>query len=321
MFPLANSPLIGDNELAAMSRDMLPSARVSSVYNADMGLYVLSRRFAFPGEPAITHFTLGPLKPWQWWAPLLLPGKYTELWMHSRAASGVGMLGWCGPPASQIAAATIMVAKAAAVIAWTLRCSHARLHGAKGADITARAASWLVRHIAGSELLVALSAAILMSAGGLSAALAIAATPRCATPLLGFSLFQLLTAAFFSLFGSSWLNIVHECGRLRSRTPSGAVVDLAAESAARDGIAVAAASLALESWLILHTGFLLLPSLPFLLLGGSPGLLAIIAVLGAGAGVLCSFGSGAALAVSALWLSAGSGPSSVGLQGAADKVV
>ena len=40
-------------------------------YNADIGMYVInSRRWGLPREQIhVMHFTLGPIKPWQWYAP------------------------------------------------------------------------------------------------------------------------------------------------------------------------------------------------------------------------------------------------------------
>ena len=238
--------------------------------------------------------------------------------MSVRAASGVGVLGWSSIPAAQSLAAVLIVVKAAAVIAWVVRSSHFRLTGGKsrGTAITATMASWLAKRYGqienrGAGQLVALSAAMLVAAGGLSVALAIAATPRRATPLVGFALLGLLTSALFAVLGSCCLAVMHEAGRM---IPAHRAV-----GESPDAAAAAAASLTITSWLVLQTGLLLIPSLPFVLLGPTPSLLAVIAVLGAGAGLLLAFASGAALAVSALWLSAGSALGALGLeQGAAD---
>ena len=58
IFDLAKAPLLDDDAFNA-SAALLTSARLSSSFNADIGLFLLSRRFAFSGEPAIVHFTLG----------------------------------------------------------------------------------------------------------------------------------------------------------------------------------------------------------------------------------------------------------------------
>eukprot|EP00899_Mesostigma_viride_P022103 jgi/Mesvir1/3077/Mv12057-RA.2 len=49
----------------------VPLHRLPAEFNADVGLYLISsNKFMQPRERlAIVHYTLGPLKPWQWWAP------------------------------------------------------------------------------------------------------------------------------------------------------------------------------------------------------------------------------------------------------------
>jgi hypothetical protein len=107
----AEQPARGASERAAASaREAAPPDslwRLPTAYNADVGLYVLNRRGGGGGERwtgaagaltrrdtcrltsrprarsnkwplpraslRVLHFTLGPLKPWQWWAPWLVP--------------------------------------------------------------------------------------------------------------------------------------------------------------------------------------------------------------------------------------------------------
>ncbi|KAI7997957.1 Inositol phosphorylceramide glucuronosyltransferase 1 [Camellia lanceoleosa] len=42
--------------------------RLSTLYNADVGLYMLANK----KELRVIHYTLGPLKPWDWWTSWLL---------------------------------------------------------------------------------------------------------------------------------------------------------------------------------------------------------------------------------------------------------
>eukprot|EP00271_Cylindrocystis_brebissonii_P012038 TRINITY_DN30094_c0_g1_i1.p1 TRINITY_DN30094_c0_g1~~TRINITY_DN30094_c0_g1_i1.p1 ORF type:complete len:575 (-),score=88.81 TRINITY_DN30094_c0_g1_i1:1003-2727(-) len=48
--------------------------RLHAAYNADVGLYVIANKWMFdPSMLRVVHFTLGPLKPWDWWMAWLLP--------------------------------------------------------------------------------------------------------------------------------------------------------------------------------------------------------------------------------------------------------
>lgn len=47
--------------------------RLPTVYNADVGLYMLANKWMVDeSELRVVHFTLGPLKPWDWWTDWLL---------------------------------------------------------------------------------------------------------------------------------------------------------------------------------------------------------------------------------------------------------
>lgn len=56
--------------------------RLPAGYNSDIGMYYLNSRWKMPLEEVkIVHYTLGPLKPWKWWAvPLFdLNWKWNEI--------------------------------------------------------------------------------------------------------------------------------------------------------------------------------------------------------------------------------------------------
>ncbi|XP_043710346.1 inositol phosphorylceramide glucuronosyltransferase 1-like isoform X1 [Telopea speciosissima] len=57
--------------------------RLSTLYNADVGLYMLANKWMVDEkELRVVHYTLGPLKPWDWWTAWLL--KPVDLWQNVR---------------------------------------------------------------------------------------------------------------------------------------------------------------------------------------------------------------------------------------------
>ncbi|KAL2600805.1 hypothetical protein AAZV13_10G132300 [Glycine max] len=62
-----------------LSPDMLDTRpvpemeRLSTLYNADVGLYMLANKWMVDeNELRVIHYTLGPLKPWDWWTSWLV---------------------------------------------------------------------------------------------------------------------------------------------------------------------------------------------------------------------------------------------------------
>ncbi|KAK9169915.1 hypothetical protein Syun_002055 [Stephania yunnanensis] len=57
--------------------------RLSTLYNADVGLYMLASKWMVDEkELRVIHYTLGPLKPWDWWTAWLL--KPVDIWQTVR---------------------------------------------------------------------------------------------------------------------------------------------------------------------------------------------------------------------------------------------
>ncbi|XP_044482389.1 inositol phosphorylceramide glucuronosyltransferase 1 isoform X1 [Mangifera indica] len=57
--------------------------RLSTLYNADVGLYMLANKWMVnETELRVIHYTLGPLKPWDWWTSWLL--KPVDVWQDIR---------------------------------------------------------------------------------------------------------------------------------------------------------------------------------------------------------------------------------------------
>ncbi|MBA0654165.1 hypothetical protein Goklo_021230 [Gossypium klotzschianum] len=57
--------------------------QLSTLYNADVGLYMLANKWMVDeSELRVIHYTLGPLKPWDWWTSWLL--KPVDVWQNVR---------------------------------------------------------------------------------------------------------------------------------------------------------------------------------------------------------------------------------------------
>lgn len=65
------------------SRPVPEMHRLSTLYNADVGLYMLANKWMVDEkELRVIHYTLGPLKPWDWWTAWLV--KPVDLWQDIR---------------------------------------------------------------------------------------------------------------------------------------------------------------------------------------------------------------------------------------------
>ncbi|KAJ8770192.1 hypothetical protein K2173_011527 [Erythroxylum novogranatense] len=65
------------------SRPVPEMERLSTLYNADVGLYMLANKWMVDeSELRVIHYTLGPLKPWDWWTSWLL--KPVDVWQMVR---------------------------------------------------------------------------------------------------------------------------------------------------------------------------------------------------------------------------------------------
>ncbi|CAH9146760.1 unnamed protein product [Cuscuta epithymum] len=65
------------------SRPLPKMERLSTLYNADVGLYMLANKWMVDEkELRVIHYTLGPLKPWDWWTSWLV--KPVDVWQNAR---------------------------------------------------------------------------------------------------------------------------------------------------------------------------------------------------------------------------------------------
>ncbi|KAI3809321.1 hypothetical protein L1987_25292 [Smallanthus sonchifolius] len=82
-FPSARvfDPNISTEELN--SKPVAEMERLSTLYNADVGLYLLANKWMVDEkELCVIHYTLGPFKPWDWWTSWLL--KPVDIWQDVR---------------------------------------------------------------------------------------------------------------------------------------------------------------------------------------------------------------------------------------------
>ncbi|GAB2211427.1 hypothetical protein Droror1_Dr00024740 [Drosera rotundifolia] len=79
----ANAQLF-DPEVSSDALKPVPEMqRLSTLYNADVGLYMLANKWMVDEkELRVIHYTLGPLKPWDWWTAWLV--KPVDLWQDIR---------------------------------------------------------------------------------------------------------------------------------------------------------------------------------------------------------------------------------------------
>lgn len=65
------------------SRPAPEMQRLSTLYNADVGLYMLANKWMVnETHLRVIHYTLGPLKPWDWWTAWLV--KPVDVWQEIR---------------------------------------------------------------------------------------------------------------------------------------------------------------------------------------------------------------------------------------------
>ncbi|KAL5701928.1 Inositol phosphorylceramide glucuronosyltransferase 1 [Ranunculus cassubicifolius] len=85
-FPgFANAKLFEPNLPADVrkSRPVPEMERLSTLYNADVGLYALANKWMVDEkELRVIHYTLGPLKPWDWWTGWVL--NPVDIWQKVR---------------------------------------------------------------------------------------------------------------------------------------------------------------------------------------------------------------------------------------------
>jgi len=202
-------------------------ARLPTGYNADVGLHVLnSNRWPIPEDQlAVLHFTLGPVKPWQWHSTWLM--NIARTWQQARADAAIGVLGTPASAAWQAAVACALVLAAVIVCFTAMSSARACLFGRRSRTMSIIAA-WMERITAdasslmidqpGSGLRRGTSAVVLLSAFCSCAISAVAIVPPYARPDVGWAIFTAWSCAIFSTSFGFWLRICMCWGRNRDAT-------------------------------------------------------------------------------------------------------
>ncbi|GLJ31925.1 hypothetical protein SUGI_0642580 [Cryptomeria japonica] len=105
-----NAHLFEPNLSSEESRPEASMERLSTLYNADVGLYMLANKWMVDAnELRVVHYTLGPLKPWDWWTAWLL--KPVDLWQDVRVTLEESLPGTAGgkDPHSQLVVKVLFV--------------------------------------------------------------------------------------------------------------------------------------------------------------------------------------------------------------------
>ena len=259
--------------------------RLPTSFNADWGLFVLSNKWPVAeNELAVLHYTLGPLKPWAWFAGWLAP-EATAAWRAARNQAGVGLLGWASSPAHQALSALLFFAAASGLSA-AVACRGRRLLLCSGGCSGGPASAWLAQS---SDVLLAAAPAAVVAAGAVAVAVATVCCPRRAQPGIGLLLWLAFTTAVWSLLCGSWLALVYTAGRA---APMPSSLDVGAAALHRTG----------RSWIALLICWSLLP---LVIACFSSGLLIFAFAAVGGASALACFAASEARPIARLWLAAG----------------
>ncbi|ESW15943.1 hypothetical protein PHAVU_007G116100 [Phaseolus vulgaris] len=227
--------------------------RLSTLYNADVGLYMLANKWMVDeNELRVIHYTLGPLKPWDWWTSWLV--KPVDAWQNVRQQLEESLPGTKGGqnPKDYFLVNFLFLLPFCAVLFFCYRstlknqgyygsccrnslCDHVRqlyyrIKSGGGpivyTTISTSAISSIHPLINGAQSKVPpylgmISVCVCLLASVVSLGLAFLIVPRQVAPWTGFLLmYEWIFTIFFILFGG-YLNLMYHWGKIRiSHTPS-----------------------------------------------------------------------------------------------------
>lgn len=228
------------------SRPVPEMERLSTLYNADVGLYMLANKWMVDEkELRVIHYTLGPLKPWDWWTAWLV--KPVDVWQNVREQLEESLPGTGGGrnPNEQLLLKLLFIIPICALLFCYYRsciqinrdflslCDYARrmyyrfkssggLPTYSGVSIASSSiinSNQQFSNGAHSKLpsyLGAVSIVFCFIAAIVSIALAFAVVPRQVMPWTGLLLmYEWTFTAFFIIFGS-YLHLVYHWGKTTS---------------------------------------------------------------------------------------------------------
>uniref|UniRef100_A0A2N9JBE1 Hexosyltransferase n=1 Tax=Fagus sylvatica TaxID=28930 RepID=A0A2N9JBE1_FAGSY len=181
------------------SRPVPEMQRLSTLYNADVGLYMLANKWMVnESELRVIHYTLGPLKPWDWWTSWLL--KPVDVWQNVRVQLEESLPGTGGGrnPNDDLLVKFLFLLPLCALV---FRYYRSFLQFSNDAQ------SKVPMYLGG------ISVAICFMVVVVSLVIAIAIVPRQVMPWTGLLLMYEWTFTLFILFFGGYLYLVYLCGK------------------------------------------------------------------------------------------------------------
>ncbi|XP_058183335.1 inositol phosphorylceramide glucuronosyltransferase 1-like [Rhododendron vialii] len=220
------------------SRPVPEMERLSTLYNADVGLYMLANKWMVDEkELHVIHYTLGPLKPWDWWTSWLL--KPVDVWQNVREKLQESLPGTSGGrnPNDELLVKLLFLLPVFALLFcyyWSFLqtrslCNHIRhlyyKFRSRGALAYSSVSSSTVdsnhEYSNGAQskvpvFLGGLSVFICFAAAVVSLALALAIVPRQVMPWTGLILMYEWTFTLFFLLFGSYLHLIYKWGIMKA---------------------------------------------------------------------------------------------------------
>nr|CAB3487658.1 unnamed protein product [Digitaria exilis] len=176
--------------------------RLSTLYNADVGLYMLANKWMVDEkELRVIHYTLGPLKPWDWFTAWLV--KPVEIWQDIRQTLEEPLPGTGGGrnPHDQLVVKILFILPFCLLLFGYYQSCFQLPNGA---------------HLKLPAYFGPIAVLVCFASAGFSLAFAFAIIPRQVMPWTGLLLmFEWTFVAFFLLFGS-YLRFVYHWGSVNA---------------------------------------------------------------------------------------------------------
>ncbi|THG00890.1 hypothetical protein TEA_026259 [Camellia sinensis var. sinensis] len=219
------------------SRTVPDMERLSTLYNADVGLYMLANKWMVDEDLLrVIHYTLGPLKPWDWWTSWLL--KPVDVWQNVREQLQESLPGTGGGrnPNDELLVKLLFLLPLFALLFCYYRyflqtrsfCDHIRhlsyifrSRGALAYSAVSSTANSNQQFSNGAQskvpaFLGGLSVSVCLVAALVSLALALMIVPRQVMPWTGLLLMYEWTFTIFFLLFGSYLYLIYQWGKMKA---------------------------------------------------------------------------------------------------------
>ncbi|KAL3838124.1 hypothetical protein ACJIZ3_022715 [Penstemon smallii] len=181
------------------SRPTPEMERLSTLYNADVGLYMLANKWMVDEEELrVIHYTLGPLKPWDWWTHWLV--KPVDVWQNIRINLEERLPGTGGGqhPNDELLV-KFLILLPFVFLAFCYYRSYLQFADAAQSKVPV--------------YLGALSVVVCFVAAIISIVLSFSSVPRQIMPWTGFLLVYEWTFTIFLVLFGSYLHLIHRWGK------------------------------------------------------------------------------------------------------------